>query len=77
MIFSFSWVLSLEQIGLPRFLCMVIAYGITSIREGAFAGGNCDFFTLFISVNASGNSFAIICKCIIFWLHAMTMVVVN
>ncbi|MFS7949081.1 hypothetical protein Hanom_Chr06g00567371 [Helianthus anomalus] len=59
--------LSLEPIGLPRFLCMVIASGITSIRAGAFDAGICDFVTLFVSVNASGNSFAILCKCIIFW----------
>ncbi|KAF5789855.1 hypothetical protein HanXRQr2_Chr09g0376161 [Helianthus annuus] len=59
--------LSLEPIGLPLFLCMVIASGITSIRAGAFDAGICDFVTLFVSVNASGNSFAILCKYIIFW----------
>ena len=58
--------LSLEPIGLPRFLCIVISSGITSIQAGALIAGICDLVTLFVSVNASGNSFAILCKCIIF-----------
>ncbi|MFS8010954.1 hypothetical protein Hanom_Chr14g01303061 [Helianthus anomalus] len=65
--FRFRGFLSLEPIGLPRFRCIVISSGITSIRAGAFDAGTCDFVTLFVSVNASGNSFAILCKCIIFW----------
>jgi hypothetical protein len=64
--FLFRGFLSLEPIGLPHFLYIVTSAGVISIRAGAFKADICDLVTLFISVNASDNSFAIICKCIIF-----------
>ena len=39
----------------------------TSIRVGVFAVGVCDFVTFFISMNASGNWFAIFYKWMIIW----------
>jgi hypothetical protein len=63
--FLFRRFLSLEPIGLLRFLYIVTSAGVISIRAGAFKTGICDLVTLFVSVNASGNSFAIFYKCII------------
>jgi hypothetical protein len=64
--FLFRGFLSLEPIGLPHFFCIVTSTGVISIRAGAFKAGICDLVTLFVYVNAYGNSFVILCKCIIF-----------
>jgi hypothetical protein len=64
--FLFHGFLSLEPIDLPRFLCIVTSAGVISIRTSAFKASICDLVTLFVSVNASGNSFSILYKCIIF-----------
>jgi hypothetical protein len=51
--FLFRGFLSLEPIGLPRFLYIVTSAGVISIQAGAFKIGICDLVTLFY-----------ICKCI-------------
>ena len=59
--FLFRGFLSLEPIGLPRFmrgldsLALTICPSGTCIFAGAFTAGICDLVILFISVNASGN----------------------
>jgi hypothetical protein len=62
----FRGFLSLELIGLLRFLCIVTSVGVISIQASILKTGICYLVTFFISVNASGNSFTILCKCIIF-----------
>jgi hypothetical protein len=64
--FLFHKILSLEPIGLSRFLCTVTSVGVISIRACVFKADICDLVTLFVFINASGNLFAILYKCIIF-----------
>jgi hypothetical protein len=53
---------------LPCFLCIVNSARVISIQAGAFKIGICDLVSLFVSINASNNSFIILYKFIIFWI---------
>lgn len=55
--FVFWWILFFEPIGLPHF--MRVSTHFLKLFVGALLAGFCDLVTLFMSVNASGNWFAI------------------